>query len=346
MAVLNDGFARRVATVLLMGVVAGLLLALVVLGADVLLAGFAGVLIAVLLHACAAPIANLSPLPYRAALTLVVVLFVALLGLGGWLLAPQVAAQVDQLGQKLPEIVTEVEGFLQRYQWGQWLLQQIDGAANSDGALATGTGILAGLSRWASYILIAVFVGLFAAATPHLYQDGIVGLFPPRHRDKIRELISDLGHTLRWFLIGQAITMSIIGVSTAIVLWVFDVPLAITIGLIVGLLGFIPYLGPIIGVIPVVLVASLQGASTLIYVLLAYTAVQLLEGYVAVPLIQKRMVYLPPAFTILLQVLFGVVLGLLGFILATPLAAVVLVLTRFYRRHALGDQEVRSLQPV
>jgi predicted PurR-regulated permease PerM len=76
------------------------------------------------------------------------------------------------------------------------------------------------------------------------------------------------------------------------------------------------------------------------WVLLAYTGVQMLEGYVATPLIHERTVYLPPVFTIITQILLGMVLGIKGFVLATPLAAVLLVLSRFYRRDVLGDTDV------
>ena len=141
-----------------------------------------------------------------------------------------------------------------------------------------------------------------------------------------------------WWLLGQALAMLVIGVSTWLVLWAFDIPLAPVIGLVVGILGFIPYIGPIIGVVPVAIVAGTQGADTLLYVLGAYMAVQLVEGYVITPLIQHRMVYLPPVLTIVAQVVLGKLLGILGFILATPLAAVVLVLSRFYREDVLGER--------
>jgi predicted PurR-regulated permease PerM len=161
-------------------------------------------------------------------------------------------------------------------------------------------------------------VGLFAAANPRLYVDGTVALVPLAKRERAREVMHRLGNALRWWLIGQAIAMLLIGVSTWLVLWAFGVPLAPVLGVIVGLLGFIPYLGPIIGVVPVALVAATLGTTTLLYVLAAYTAVQLVEGYVITPLIQHRMVYLPPVFTIITQILLGTLLGILGFVLALP----------------------------
>lgn len=110
-------------------------------------------------------------------------------------------------------------------------------------------------------------------------------------------------------------------------------PLAIILGLIVGLLGFIPYLG----LVPVVLIAATQDVITLAHVVLAYTAVQMLEGYVASPLIDQGTVHLPPASTVAFQMRMGAVIGVIGIVLATPLAAVLLVLMQFCRREVLGD---------
>jgi predicted PurR-regulated permease PerM len=200
------------------------------------------------------------------------------------------------------------------------------------------SGALGVLSDWFYYVLTAFFVGLFAAAKPSLYIEGTAALFPLRMRGRVRHLLEELGHTLRWWLLGQGLAMLLIGVSTWLVLWAFGIPLAPLLGVMVGLLGFIPYIGPILGLIPVALVAGTQGADTLLYVVGAYTAVQLVEGYVVTPLIQHRMVYLPPVFTIVMQVVLGKILGILGFILATPLAAVVLVLSRFYREDLLGER--------
>jgi predicted PurR-regulated permease PerM len=367
----RDPFVRRVATVLGLVALTAAVAAVAVIGIGVLLATFAGVLIAVVLSAFADAIADRTPLAYGWALTVVVLLILALLGGAGWLLGAQVAAQAQEFGRMLPGLIADIEAWLRQHGWGQWLIEQVQGdggvepgaaggaAAGDAGggggtgglaASAAGNGMAAGLAAvaWltdvATYALVAVFVGLFGAANPRLYTDGIVSLTPLHHRERMRELLGELGYTLRWWLVGQAFAMIVIGVSTTIVLLLFGIPLALVLGLIVGLLGFIPYLGPIIGLVPVALVAGTEGATTLLWVLVAYTAVQMLEGYVATPMIHQRTVYLPPVFTIVMQVLLGVVLGIKGIVLATPLAAIVLVLSRFYRRDVLGEADVEVHQ--
>jgi predicted PurR-regulated permease PerM len=214
------------------------------------------------------------------------------------------------------------------------------GAAGGGGQLLV---LMGAVSNVLTYLLVAVFVGIFGAANPSMYTSGIVALAPPARREQVREVLSAMGYTLRRWMLGQGMAMVLIGVSTGIVLALFGVQLAVVVGLIVGLLGFIPYLGPIIGVVPVAIVAAPEGAMTLLWVLLAYTGVQMVEGYGITPLIFEKTVYLPPIFTIIMQIVLGAVLGMMGIVLATPLAAVLLVLTRAYRRYGLGDDV--ELQP-
>jgi predicted PurR-regulated permease PerM len=308
------------------------------------------VLVAVVLSAAAGFLAERTPLRYSWSLGIVVVLIIGLGAGAAWLLGSQVAAEAEEFGELVPEVAADVRGYLEDREWGRLLLSQVEGGGDGsadnpegDGGFPGGGGaahvmtLLAVLSDVFSYLLVAVFVGLFGAANPRMYTDGVIGLTPPRQRDAMRSLLDALGHTLRKWLVGQGMAMVMIGVSTTLVLWLFGIRLAIVVGLIVGLLGFIPYLGPIVGVLPVVLVAAPEGATTLLWVLAAYTGVQLIEGYGITPLIFERTVYLPPVFTLIMQILLGAVFGLAGIILATPLAAVTLVLSRAYRRFILGD---------
>ncbi len=332
----SDPFVRRAAGVIAMIGVAALLGAIVVLGVDILLAGFGGLLISVLLVAVRDLVKRVAPLSDGWALAVGLLGILLLIAGGIWALSPYVADQADEIGQQLPSIAQQLEEGVQRYAWGQWVMEQIrNGRQDASGGV---TSFLSGLSDWSTYLLTSVFVGLFAAAQPGLYRTGLLNLLPIRHRSRAGDLFNDIGHTLRWWLIGQALAMLVIGVSTTIVLLIFGIPMAIVLGLIVGLLGFIPYLGPIIGAVPVALIAATEGTDILIYVMVAYTIVQILEGYIATPLIQRETVYLPPVFTIMTQILLGTLLGLLGFILATPLAAVILVASKYYRAYILGDR--------
>jgi len=131
----------------------------------------------------------------------------------------------------------------------------------------------------------------------------------------------ETGDLLRRWLIGQSITMSVIGGFTYVGLLILGVPIAFVLALFAGLACFLPYLGPIIGAIPIVLVAGGQSFHLALWALGLYCCVQFLESYLLTPLIQARAVSMPPAAVILNQLVFGAVFGLIGLALATPLAA-------------------------
>jgi predicted PurR-regulated permease PerM len=333
----RDPFVRRVATVVAMLVVAGLLLTVVVLGIDILLAAFAGVLFAVFLRAFTDLIRQYTGLPDGWSLALVLLALGALLTSAGFFIAPQVSEQIDQVGEQAPQIIGEVEEFLEQRAWGEWILDRVpnDGA---EGGVTEAVGpAISGLLHWFTILITIFFVGLFAAANPRLYQDGIVHLVPLRHRPVVREVIGEIGYSLRWWLIGRAIAMLMVGLTTWIVLALLGIPFALLLGIIAGLLTFVPYLGPIASTIPIVLFALLEGPQQALWVFLAYTVIQQLEGNVLDPIIMHKLIYIPPVLTIVMQVLMGVVLGVMGIAMATPLAAVLVVLNKFYRREILGD---------
>jgi len=141
-------------------------------------------------------------------------------------------------------------------------------------------------------------------------------------------------------MVGQLISMTAVGLSSYLGLRLLGVPLALTLAVVAFLLTFIPFIGPLLSGIPVVLVAFSQSPTLALYALLLYTAIQLFEGYVLTPNVQRRSVSLPPALTIAAQVLLGVLVGALGVTLATPLAAAgMVVVNRLYVEEVLEDDQ-------
>jgi predicted PurR-regulated permease PerM len=337
----RDPFIRQVAAVVAIVVAAGLLLTVVVIGIDILLAAFAGVLFAVLLRAFTDLLRRYTGLPDGWAYTLVLLGLLAVLVIAGLFLAPQITDQVDQLREEAPQMIGEFEEFLEQRTWGQWILERTrDGGGQGEGGNGVVEAVgpaLSGLLSTFTILITIFFVGLFAAASPRMYQDGIVHLAPLRHRPVVRELVGEIGYTLRWWLIGRAIAMTMVGVTTAVVLMLLGIPFALLLGVLAGLFTFVPYLGPIVAGVPIVLFALLEGPQQALWVLLAYTVIQQVEGNVLDPIIMHKLIYIPPVLTIVMQVLMGVVLGIMGIVMATPLAAVLIVLNRFYRREILGD---------
>jgi predicted PurR-regulated permease PerM len=334
---LPPGFVRRGVTVLGLALVGLLVVVLVWRAADVFLVLFAGVLLGVFLLALRDSLAAHTPLTPGWALAVVLVLMLGLLAGGTALLVPQLAEQADAFTEKLPELVAEVEAFLEGYGWGRQLLESLQDGPG--GPIAeTIAGLLGSFAVVLTHLVAFLFIGLFVAVNPRLYTEGIVGLMPREKRARTRVVLGEIGHTLRWFLVARAIAMTLVGVTTAIALWLLGVPLALLLGFTAGLLTFVPYLGPVIAGVPILMVALLEGLPVALYTLLVYTIIQQIEGNIFDPLILQRIVHLPPAVTVTSQVLGGALLGALGLALATPFAAVMQVLVRrVYREDVLGD---------
>lgn len=310
--------------------------------ADVLLLAFAGILLAIFLRSLSDWVSESTPLSGGWSLGVVVVGLISILTIGIWLLAPGVADQIDELQKKLPQSVQQLERHVESYEWGRKALAQVPNAnelvPDKADVLARVTGVFSTTFGAIANFFIIIFIGLYVAAEPRLYSDGLIRLVPLNRRQRAREVLDEVGSTLRWWLIGKVASMIVVGVSTVVGLWLLDIPLALTLGLLAALLTFIPNVGPILSVVPAMLLALMQSPMQALYVALLYLGIQTVESYFLTPLMQKRTVSLPPALTIFTQVLFGVMVGSLGFVLATPLTAAAIVMVKMlYIQDALKD---------
>jgi predicted PurR-regulated permease PerM len=156
-------------------------------------------------------------------------------------------------------------------------------------------------------LIIAVVVGLFLVANPSTYIDGAVRFVPPSKRPRTKEILHEIGCTLRAWLLGKAVT--VIGILAFTGLWLIGAELVLVLGIIAALFSLIPTIGPIHAVIPASLMALIGGSDKVLYVVLLYSAIESFESYVLTPLLQQHMVVLPPALTISMQFLFGVLAG-------------------------------------
>ncbi|HYH18856.1 MAG TPA: AI-2E family transporter [Azospirillum sp.] len=310
---------------------------------DVLLLAFAAILLATLLRALTGWIDKHSPLSSGWALAGAVLLVLAILGASGWLFGREVSAQVEQITQLVPQAWEKVRGYLQDYSWGRAALEHVesmDVGAVSGGIVGSARSVLMTTLGIVGNVLLVAAGGIYLAAQPCLYRDGIVALVPRNAEDRTREALDAAGHGLRQWLKGQLISMTIIGVLTTAGLWVLGVPSALALGLLAGLSEFVPLVGPIASAIPALLVASAEGVSTVLYVLGLYIVVQQIESNLIMPMVERKLVSLPPALTLFAVVAFGVLFGVLGVLFATPLAVVAFILVRkLYVQDALGKGE-------
>ncbi len=316
----DRAFARRVVIVIALGG----LVALLCYTAELLLLAFAGVLGAVLASSGAHWVRRLTGFSRGVSYFLVLLLSAIIVAALLWLLVPRVVVEVSQLTTAIPQALENARAYLNRYAWGRAIVSQ---TANIDfGTIATKvTSVGTALVNVAIAVTVTVVLTGYLGEDPHYYERGFVALLPRSSRQKSRDVLAKIGSTLRRWLLGQSVPMVVLGILTMIGLLVFGVPLAFTLSLLTGVLIFIPFVGAVIAFIATALVTLSYDPSKLLSVTILFLAIHIMEGYVLTPLVQKRAVYLPPAVTILAQVLMSSLFGFLGLILATPLAAATLV---------------------
>ena len=320
------------------------LLLLVWLARDVVLLGFAAVLLALLLRTPADWVSRRTGIPGGIAVGLVALAATLLIVAVFWLRGADIGAQFTELREQVPSAVERVEAWLRQYGWGRSLVDNVPEPEQllpeSSGVLSQATGVISRTFGVLSTFVIILFLGLVFAIGPRAYTENALRLLPSRRRDRGREILGQLASTLRWWLLGRLISMAFIGVLTGIGLMLLDVPLALILAIIAALLSFIPNIGPLLALAPAFLIGLAQSPGTALAVGALYLGVQVVESYILAPVIDRKTVYLPPAATVLAQLAMALAGGLLGVAVATPLLAATVVLVRtLYVEDVLGDEK-------
>lgn len=297
---------------------------------------FAGILLALLLDGMSRPVMRWTGLPKPAALSLVVLCIGLFFALVAWSAGPVLIEQLEELGRNLTQTITSVgqeaasqagqSGMLRNFDWSELIGLLPSPLGIASGATAVATTVLGAVTS----VLIVIFFGVYFSLTPELYVNLVLRFAPVERRDEFRAVLDEIGIVLHKWLRGQLLAMAIVGALTYFGLLILDMPLAFALALLLGMFEFIPYIGPILGAAPMLLVGAGQGAEVFLSVAGLYLVVQLLESYVLTPLIQSRAVSLPPAVVIFSQLVFGAMFGVLGLALATPLVAAASVPLRRY----------------
>ena len=332
----TPSFARRVATAAFISLLILALFWLIGYAANFFFLVFGGIIFAVVISGLSHFVSDKTPLSYSLSVALVLILLVVLIGGTIWLLAPVVSQQADDLAKSLPKAFGQLRMNLSQSEWGKSLLagvpenpgQLLSSDKLGKGVLSQMTGIFSSTLGGLVNILIVVITGIYLASSPGNYRKGFVRLFNPSYRDRLLGVMDQCYDTLKNWFISRSITMTVVGVITGVGLAILGVPFAIVLGIIAGILNFIPNLGPYIALAPALLVALPGGTSQVLYVFILYMGVQSLEGYVLTPLLDKKFVSLPPALLLFGQVLLGVLVGLAGVLFASPLIAVLLVIVQ------------------
>jgi predicted PurR-regulated permease PerM len=303
---------------------------------DLILLIFGAVLVAVTLRAIAAPIARETTLGQRFSLLAAGLGVIALLaGIAYWFGA-QISDQLVALYDRLP---AAADAASQRI---PFLAMPVSELVKSSSI----GGLLAGAFTWgkafagtvATLVLMAI-AGIYIAVNPGIYRRGFILLFPKHVQPQVSDTLTQAGAALGRWLGAQLLAMIMVGVMIGAGLAFIGVPSALGLGFVAGVLEFIPYLGPILGAIPALLLASTQSWEMVAWTLGLFIVVQQVENNIILPLVMGRAVDLPPAVGLLAVVAIGILFGPLGLLLAYPLAIVIdVAVRRLYVREVLGEK--------
>ena len=298
---------------------------------------FVGALVvAMLLELVSEPLVRWCRLSAGLALAIAgLVILLAIAGVG-YLFGTQLAFEFQDVLRRADIATKSISHELHHSQLGQIMLSHLEGGGFSVTAfLGSFVKISAHLIEAAIFTIAA---GVYLAVQPDLYRNGTAQLFLPRQRPLVEQTIDDIGRALRLWLLGQIIQMCLIGAITTAAVWLIGLPSPLALGAIAGLAEFIPYLGPILASIPAILVAVTSGFYPALWTVIAYIIIHQIEGNLIVPMVERRLVFVPPAVLLLSIVAVTEIFGTIGIIFAAPITVIVFVaVKKLYVRDSLGQ---------
>jgi predicted PurR-regulated permease PerM len=269
--------------------------------------------------------------------------------IAGAALVPAIEDQATELVETFPALLENAQQIVLRLQSFLGLEaslsldpQRLLGSARSfltGGTLTTVASVGASVATVLSFGVVVLIATVYTVAQPAPLVNGFVALFPAARRQRVREILGEMyGAVQRWFL-GQLASMIIIGFLCTVALFLIGIPFALLLGILSGLVSFVPYVGPVISVLPPVLLALTVDPIDALWVILAYVIIQAVESNLIQPIVMSRAVSLHPAVVVYAVLVMGTLFGFVGVFLAVPLVAALHVLLRelwIKRMDALG----------
>ena len=284
---------------------------------------FAGVVVAVIVSAIADPLCRRLNARRGVAVIFSTFLILGLIGTFVWLGMPEFQAQGGELLSQLPDSLGELDRML-----GSWLPEEA----------MTGGGFMGDLARrlasWsttmvaaATTVVLVIVAGIFLATHPTEYRDGLVSLMTPGRQASLRHALDNAGRSLKAWLRAQLLSMLIVGLAVTGATWLLGLPSPFALGLIAGLLEFVPIIGPIAASVPALLLAMMISPAMVLWTALTYFAIEQVESNIILPFAQSEVADLPPALLIFAFVAIGSMFGVAGVIVSAPLTVALYSLT-------------------
>lgn len=311
------------------------LVALVVLFAQPLLVIFGGVVFAAMVDGGARLLGRILPAGRTLRVAIVLILTAAFLIWTVLFAGNQIAAQAAQM----PDIIERQVQALLSWAQSRGIEVEYRDFSNMAGQLIGGVGpvtrALGGILGGFTTLFLIVILGIYIALEPRLYQRGLAWMLPMREREDFHGTLERMGKSLRRLLAGRLLGMGVEGIATWALLEIYGVPMAALLGLLTGLLAFLPNIGaPVSGAL-MIMVGFSGGTDMGIFCIIVYLVVQTVDGNIIVPMVAKKTVDLAPALVLGAQLVFGVMFGVLGLALADPIVAMLkIALERRSERNA------------
>ena len=341
----ESGFVSRVLVTIGLVVLAALTVFFLGKLIEVLLVIFAAVLLAVAITGVRCIVQHHTPLSGVWSLVATYFLVVMLMAGATAIIWPQLSEQIPKFIDQVPKAFQQLGEMVDQMPWVEEAIESAgenDDGDNDNGGFNIPSHLLGVFSTTlgaiASFSLIIV-IAIYFTLSPAAYVNNLLTLVPRARRERAEEVMQAQTKGLRFWLLGRLASMVFVGVFAGVGLWLLGVPMAFTLGLIAGLATFIPYIGPILGAIPALMVALLEGPMVVLYVAILYFLVETTESSFIYPLATKKAVHLAPAYTVIIQLAGGVIAGIPGVILATPLAVVgAVTIQLLYVEDVLGEE--------
>lgn len=257
-----------------------------------------------------------------------------------WLIGAKVQSQMAELIETLPKTIDKANESLNNSSTGKKILEQV---ASQD-SMEKAQGFLQQFFQSTFGVLgdlyVVLFIGIFFTISPKTYINGFVQIIPVKGQDKAQQVLDTLGEQLRKWLKGTLFSMFVVFVLTAIGLAIIGIPLWLVLALLAGLISFIPNFGPMLALIPAVLVGLMDSPQTALIILGLYILIQFIESNFITTAIQKKLINMPPALILIAQLFMGSLTGAWGLILALPVILIIIVLVQeLYIKRRSNQQE-------
>ena len=306
---------------------------------------FSAILLAVAVHGIAGFLKDKLPISRRVALGLAALIFVG--GFSGILLifGAQIAAELSGVFDRLPGAWDSIRSALESHPLGEDLVSGLEASmgGESGGFISSLLGRVGGVAgpvaSGITTALLVIFIAGFLTVSGTSFRNGALLLLPKGVDARVGEALDASARALKKWLLGISIDMVIIAVVMAIVLGLLGVPAFIGLALIAGLSQFVPTIGPLVSAVPGILLAFTVSPMTAVWTTVGYVVVSQVEGVLIYPLVQEKAASIPPALILIAVLVAGVLFGLLGVLLATPLLVVLTVfVVKLYVKDTLGKE--------